>query len=70
MSNRNHFKVNGYLYSTETNLTIFDLLRYFNHKPSLLVIEYNHKICEKRKWDKIFLKNNDTIELITIVGGG
>ena len=47
-----------------------DLLNYFNYQPSLFVIEYNNFICNKNEWNKIKVKKNDRIELITIVGGG
>jgi sulfur carrier protein len=62
--------VNGDKYSTKYELTLLELITYFNYKTSLFVLEYNHKICERKNWDNIFLKNNDKIEIITIVGGG
>jgi thiamine biosynthesis protein ThiS len=34
------------------------------------VIEYNNVICNKKNWDKIFITNDDKIEIVTIVGGG
>jgi len=70
MSNLKHFILNGYEYFTEYDLTIFDLIKYFNYNTSLLVLEYNNLICDKKKWNKIFIKNNDKIEIVTIVGGG
>jgi thiamine biosynthesis protein ThiS len=46
-------------------------MKYFNYNTSLLlVLEYNNLICNKKNWDKIFIKNNDRIEIVTIVGGG
>lgn len=70
MSNLKHFFLNGHEYSTEYEFTIFELISYFNYSTSLLVLEYNNLICEKKNWNKIVLKNNDRIELVTIVGGG
>ena len=70
MSNLKHFILNGYEYFTEYDLTIFELIKYFNYNTSLLVLEYNNLICDKKKWNKIFIKNNDKIEIVTIVGGG
>ena len=66
----NKFFLNGQKYSTSYNLTILDLLQYFGYKKSLLVVEYNHFICSKRDWNKTFIRNNDKIEIVTIVGGG
>lgn len=70
MSNLKKFFLNGDPYFTKCELTIFELITYFNYNTSLFVLEYNNKICEKRNWDKILLKNNDKIEIVTIVGGG
>ncbi len=70
MTNLTHFILNGQEYYTENEFTIFELISYFNYNTSLLVLEYNNLICDKKNWDKISLKNNDRIELVTIVGGG
>ncbi len=65
-----YFFFNGQKYFTESNLTLVALLSYFNYNTSLLVLEYNNVICNKEHWNKIYLKSNDKIEIITIVGGG
>jgi sulfur carrier protein len=70
MFNLKNFFLNGHKYNTQNDLTLFELVNYFNCNTSLLVLEYNHKVCDKTKWDKILLKNNDKIEIVTIVGGG
>jgi sulfur carrier protein len=70
MSNLKIFFLNGEQYFTRYELNILELITYFNYNASLFVLEYNHKICEKKNWDKILLKNNDKIEIVTIVGGG
>lgn len=70
MSNLKNFILNGQKYFTEDDLTIFELIKYFNYNTSLLVLEYNNLICNKNNWNKIFLQPNDKIEIITIVGGG
>ena len=70
MSNLTIFFLNGDEYSTEYELTLFELIIYFNYNASLFVLEYNNKICEKKKWTKISIKNKDKIEIVTIVGGG
>jgi sulfur carrier protein len=70
MSNRKHFLLNGQKYFTEDDVTIFELIRYFNYNTSLLVLEYNNLICTKKDWNNIVIQNNDRIEIVTIVGGG
>ena len=70
MSNRKHFLLNGQKYFTEDDVTIFELICYFNYNTSLLVLEYNNLICTKKDWNTIVIQNNDQIEIVTIVGGG
>lgn len=64
------FFLNGQEYLTTDNFTLFELINYFNYDSSLLVLEYNNFICPKDKWNKIFIENNDKLEIVTIVGGG
>ena len=52
------------------NITLLDLIQYFNYKDSLLVVEYNNLICNKTNWNKIQVEDQDKIEILTIVGGG
>jgi sulfur carrier protein len=70
MSKLKHFLLNGQEYSTASDLTILELIQYFNYNTSLLVLEYNNLICNKTNWSNTFLKNDDKIEIVTIVGGG
>jgi sulfur carrier protein len=70
MSQFKHFFVNGQEYLTSSNITLLQLIQYFNFNTSLLVLEYNNLICNKENWNKILIKNTDRIEIVTIVGGG
>lgn len=70
MNQTKQFFLNGQKYVTSYKLNISDLLNYFGYNKSLLVVEYNHLICNKTKWNQIFIQSNDTIEIVTIVGGG
>jgi sulfur carrier protein len=64
------FFVNGRKYETSGYLTISTLLYYFNYSQTLFVLEYNSLICDQKNWSKIEIKDNDKIEIVTIVGGG
>ena len=64
------FFLNGQEYNTKENFTLLELLHYFNYNLNLLVIEHNNLIRKKQNWEQIFIKNNDRIEVVTIVGGG
>lgn len=70
MSKLKYFFLNGQEYSINDNITILQLLEYFNYSTSLIVLEYNNLICNKKNWNQIFINNNDKIEIVTIVGGG
>ena len=70
MSEIKYFYLNGQTYLTHSNLTLLDLIKYFNYNKSLLILEYNNLICNKKNWDNIYIQNKDKIEIITIVGGG
>jgi len=70
MSQSKKFFLNGQTYYSAGNLSIFDLVNYFNYNHSLLVLEHNNLICDKKKWKNILVKNYDKIEIVTIVGGG
>ena len=65
-----NFSLNGQAYYIKKKINLFDLITYFNYNHNLLVLEYNHSICTKKQWKQIFLKNQDRIEIVTIVGGG
>lgn len=65
-----NFFLNGEKYSTNDKITILKLIQYFNYNTSLLVLEYNNSICNLKNWDKIYIRDNDKIEIVTIVGGG
>lgn len=70
MSEIKKFSLNGENYYIKDTLTLSTLIEYFNYNTSLLVLEYNNLICNKKNWNKIFITNNDKIEIVTIVGGG
>lgn len=70
MSKIKNFLLNGEKYRTENTITLLDLINYFDYNTSLLVLEYNNSICNKKNWNKISIDENDKIEIVTIVGGG
>jgi thiamine biosynthesis protein ThiS len=69
MKSKNFF-LNGEKYYIEDEITLLQVITYFNYNISLLVLEYNNSICNKKNWDKVYITNNDKIEIVTIVGGG
>lgn len=70
MTKLKYFFVNGQKYATSSEITIFELMNYFNYNLPLIVLEYNSIICDKKNWSNIVITNNDKLEIVTIVGGG
>jgi sulfur carrier protein len=70
MENLTTFFFNGEEFYVTQTITLSELIEYFAYESTLFVVEYNNFICNKSKWNKILIKKNDTIEIITIVGGG
>jgi thiamine biosynthesis protein ThiS len=66
----NQFLLNGQKYYTNQPINLLNLVHYFNYDNSLLVVEYNNLICNKKNLRKIYIKDKDKIEILTIVGGG
>jgi sulfur carrier protein len=70
MSKPKNIFLNGDKYYIEDEVTLLQLITYFNYNTSLLVLEYNNSICDKKNWNKLFISDGDKIEIVTIVGGG
>ena len=67
-----NFLLNGqkYFIHHKRIITLLDLIKYLNYENSLIIIEVNKKILYEKTWNNVNIKNNDQIEVITIVGGG
>jgi sulfur carrier protein len=62
--------LNGETYIYNTSLNLLSLLDYLGFKTNLIVIDYNGTILQKEFWHSTQLKNNDTVEILTVAGGG
>ena len=65
-----NFFLNNEKYTIDTDITLSDLITYFDYNESLLVLEYNQVIFNKTHWKKTLIQDLDEIEIVTIVGGG
>jgi thiamine biosynthesis protein ThiS len=70
MTKLQKFLLNGQRYSIKQKINLSDLINYLNYDKSLLVLEYNNVICNKKNWENIYISHQDKIEIVTIVGGG
>nr|YP_009295589.1 thiamine biosynthesis protein S [Mastocarpus papillatus]AOL58073.1 thiamine biosynthesis protein S [Mastocarpus papillatus] len=62
--------VNGEALNCSYNMSLQDLLLYLGFDINIIVVEYNKEIVTNYKFPNIVLKDQDKLEVITIVGGG
>ena len=70
MSKLKYFSINGQVYYSSQPLTLLDIIIYFNYNEALLVLELNQLVCNKNRWNQIFITDQDKLEIVSIVGGG
>lgn len=64
------FFLNGKKFLIKKNITLKEIINYFNYNTALYIVEYNNLICNEDKWEYIKITLDDKIEIISIVGGG
>nr|YP_009392984.1 thiamin biosynthesis protein S [Caloglossa intermedia]ARW61546.1 thiamin biosynthesis protein S [Caloglossa intermedia] len=62
--------VNGEPFNCESHTPLKDFLLYLEFDLSKTIIEYNGRIVTLPLYSSIFLRMNDSVEVVTIVGGG
>lgn len=56
---------------TETDcLTLMDLVEYLGLDTDTLIAEHNFTLVSQETWSDILIRPDDTIELLSFVGGG
>ena len=63
-------KVNGKSRSINKDISALNLVKSLNIPLKKVAIELNQEIVDKKKLNKINLKNNDKIEIVHFIGGG
>ena len=63
-------KLNGKIKLIPENAKILTLLNKLNIPIKKVAIELNQEILDKKKLNKIKMKNNDKIEIVHFIGGG
>ena len=63
-------KVNGQVRSINDNTNLLKLVKSLRIPLNKVAIELNLEIIDKKKLDKILLKNNDRVEIVHFIGGG
>ena len=72
MNKKNKIKivVNGKLLTVNLKFSLKNLIEKLKTPINKVAIELNEEIIDKKKINKIFLKNKDKIEIVHFIGGG
>ena len=54
----------------QENARLSTALNLMGYKPNTIVVELNDLIINSTKWGKVKLKDGDSLEIVSIVGGG
>lgn len=65
-----HISVNGELREVPDNITIAQLLTELKLNPRFLAVERNQELVSRTEHAKCILQDGDSIEIVTLVGGG
>ena len=63
-------KVNGKLKVVNRNINLSILIKNLKIQLKKVAIEMNGEIVDKKKLNRIILKNNDRVEIVHFIGGG
>ncbi len=62
--------INGLTCVYKDSLSISDLVNYMGFNTNVIVIDYNGYILEFRAWKNTILHHNDSVEILSMAGGG
>ena len=62
--------LNGKTLFLAKGTSVYKVIKKTKLQPNKIAIELNKKIINKKKANKIFLKNKDKIEIVHFIGGG
>ena len=55
---------------TKDNALLSNTLELMGYKPNTIIVELNNLIINSKNWENINLKEGDSLEIVSIVGGG
>ena len=70
MKKKIKIKINGKLSIIDDKTKLSALVKNLKIPLRKVAIEMNKKIIDKKKLNKIYLKNKDKIEIVHFIGGG
>ena len=63
-------KLNGRIYHLEQPVILSDLLSEYGFQTQRIAVEMNGTIIPKATYNQVTVTNNDTLEVVSFVGGG
>tara|TARA_Y100001968_G_C18958318_1_gene526421 strand:+ start:167 stop:385 length:219 start_codon:yes stop_codon:yes gene_type:complete len=66
-------KINGekkFIDLSDEDCSLTRLIQYLGFQPQLVVVELNGSIINPQDWINTIIKDGDSLEVVTIVGGG
>ena len=63
-------RVNGEATSCPEGLNLVEMLEHLGYRPQLVVVEFNGLILTPDRWADQPVQDGDSLEIVTIVGGG
>jgi sulfur carrier protein len=63
-------KINGEDLPFVSLVTVAALISQRKIRPETVVVEHNGAILARDRWETTMLKENDTVEILSFVGGG
>ena len=63
-------QLNGEPARVPQGLTLQQLLEHLGYRPQLVVAEFNGEILPRQRWPEQWVREADSVEVVTIVGGG
>ena len=58
------------LNTPNNEVTLSETIKFLGYKPSTIIVELNGLIINSNGWKERHLKDNDKLEIVSIVGGG
>lgn len=65
-----NIKINGENKELKDGITLKECLEHLGLKAGLVATEVNQQIIKREEREKYVLKENDSIEIVHIIGGG
>ena len=62
--------INSLKYLFNSPFTVLELINYLGFNKNVIVIDYNGSILEKNLWNLTLISDNDSLEILSIAGGG